>query len=376
VRVAEHCVEPTTNSKPPSPVRIVELTWGFAPLFILKSALDHGVFDALDTEPKTIEELCEETAASERGLRAIVNGLVGLRFLTKQGSGRLSLTPESAAFLVSSRPEFHGGIISHAFERRLPRWLEISEVVGNGHDHSNGDAAGSETDGGYFAQWVEALFPICYAGAQALADALKLSMSYHPIKGLDIAAGSGVWGIGLAQASQQVEITAVDLPAVIEVTRRVVARHGLTKQFRFVEGDIFAGADFGTSHRIAVLGHILHSLSQQQIRILLRRTFDALAPGGSIAIAEFLVDKDRTGPLQSLIFAVSMMVHSPQGDTYSFEEIAEWLGETGFVNIRSLGIPGSSPLILATKPHQLRECRSQGFVRAGRVVESPGTPSE
>ncbi|HEX6564056.1 MAG TPA: methyltransferase [Chthoniobacterales bacterium] len=340
----------TTDCGPPSPARIVELTWGFAPLLILKSALDHGVFDSLDKAPKNMQELCEETGASGRGLRAIVNSLVGLRFLSKQGEDRFYLTPESATFLVSSRPEFHGDIIAHAVENRLPRWLGISEVVAKGCVHSNRDVTEPETKGDYFAQWVDALFPISYAGARSLADALKLSMSQHPITGLDIGAGSGVWGIGLAQASSQVEITAVDLPAVIEVTRRVVNRHGLTKQFRFVEGDILAGTDFGTSHRVAVLGHILHSFNQQQNRLLLRRTFDALASGGTIAIAEFLVNKDRTGPLHSLIFAVSMMVHSSEGDTYSFEEIAEWLEEIGFMNIRSLGIPRHSPLILATRP--------------------------
>jgi hypothetical protein len=78
------CVEPTADSRP-SPARIVELTWGFAPLFILKSALDHGVFDALDTKSKTIEELCQETGASERGLRAIINALVGMMVHSPQG---------------------------------------------------------------------------------------------------------------------------------------------------------------------------------------------------------------------------------------------------------------------------------------------------
>jgi hypothetical protein len=80
VHVVEHYAEPTSESISPSPTRIVEFTWGFAPLLVLKSALDHGVFDALDKGSKTIEELREETGASERGLRAIMNALVGLRF--------------------------------------------------------------------------------------------------------------------------------------------------------------------------------------------------------------------------------------------------------------------------------------------------------
>ena len=45
-----------------------------------------------------------------------------------------------------------------------------------------------------------------------------------------------------------------------------------------------------------------------------------------------------------------MLVNTDNGDTYSFEEIAGWLAEAGFVNARLVDAPGPSPLILATKP--------------------------
>ena len=80
------------------------------------------------------------------------------------------------------------------------------------------------------------------------------------------------------------------------------------------------------------------------------KTFHALAPKGTIAIAEFLVNPERTGPLNGLFFAVNMLVNTDCGDTYSFEEISGWLGEAGFINPRTLDAPGPSPLILATKP--------------------------
>ena len=81
-------------------------------------------------------------------------------------------------------------------------------------------------------------------------------------------------------------------------------------------------ADFGNSHQVATLGHILHSEGIERSRALLRRTHAALAPGGTIAIAEFLVDADRRGPLNGLIFAVNMLVNTESGNTYSFDEIA------------------------------------------------------
>lgn len=108
-------------------------------------------------------------------------------------------------------------------------------------------------------------------------------------------------------------------------------------------------ADFGTGHNLATLGHILHSEGRERSQALLRKTFQALAPGGTIAVAEFLVNPDRTGPLNGLFFAVNMLVNTEHGDTYSFEEIGSWLKAAGFTNARTLEAPGPSPLILATK---------------------------
>ncbi|MGC9197874.1 MAG: methyltransferase, partial [Acidobacteriaceae bacterium] len=163
---------------------------------------------------------------------------------------------------------------------------------------------------------------------------------------LDLAAGSGVWGIALAQASPKVRVRAVDWQGVLPVTRRVKERFGLMESFTFVPGDLLE-AEFGTGHQVAVLGHILHSEGEERGRLLLKRTFEALAPGGTIAIAEFLVNEERSGPLNGLIFAVNMLVNTTAGNTYSFAEIRTCLQEAGFVNVRQLDAPGPFPLILA-----------------------------
>ena len=82
-----------------------------------------------------------------------------------------------------------------------------------------------------------------------------------------------------------------------------------------------------------------------------RKTFDALAPGGTIAIAEILVDADRRAAVSALIFAVNMLVNSDEGDTFSFDEIRGWLRDVEFEQVRTVEAPGLAPLlILATKP--------------------------
>ena len=108
-------------------------------------------------------------------------------------------------------------------------------------------------------------------------------------------------------------------------------------------------ADFGSGYDIATLGHILHSEGEERSRKLLKKAAVALKSGGTIAIGEWLVNDERTEPLNGLMFAVNMLVNTERGDTFSFNEIKRWLEEAGFRNTRTLEAPGPSPLVLATK---------------------------
>ncbi len=329
-----------------TPERIMQLAWGYVPPLLLETGIRHRIFDVLDSGPKTISELHKETGASERGLTAVMNALVGLNFLAKDPQGSFSLTPESAAFLVSSKPGFQGGLLRHGSQHLIPRFLHLNEVVATGKPSSavNQEALG----GNFFQDFVMDIFPMSYPSAQTLARHLNLGRAGEPVSVLDLAAGSGVWGVALAQSSEHVRVTAVDWPEVIPVTRKTASRFGLAERFSFVEGDILQ-ADFGSGHSVATLGHILHSEGRERSQALLAKTLQALAPGGTIAIAEFLVNADRTGPVNGLFFAVNMLVNTDNGDSYSFDEIAKWLGAAGFIDARTLESPGPSPLILATK---------------------------
>jgi 3-hydroxy-5-methyl-1-naphthoate 3-O-methyltransferase len=338
------------QSRPLSPQRISEMAWGFAPPLILEAAIRNKVFDVLDSGPKTVDELSLATKASPRGLRAILNALVGFDLLTRDGD-RYALTEESAAFLVSTKPSFQGGIYRHMSMQLIPAWLKLDQVVRTGKPDQavNQQGVGAE----FFEQLVEDILPMSYRAAQALADTLaddlKPAAGADTVSVLDIASGSGVWGIALAQKSPAVHVTAVDWPKVTPITRRIAGRFGVGDRFHTVDGDLLE-AGFGTGHRVATLGHILHSEGEARSRKLLKRVFDSLAPGGTIVIAEFVPNDDRTGPPPALIFAVNMLVNTDLGDTFTFSEISAWLTEAGFERPRQLDAPSVSPLILANKP--------------------------
>jgi len=330
-----------------TPERILQMAWGYVPPLVLEAAIRHRVFDVLDSGAMTVEQTAAATGASARGLTAIMNALVGLNFLGKDAHARYALTPESSAFLVSTKPAFQGGMIRHCSEHLLPRWLHLNDVVATGNPVS---AVNDEKSGGaFFHDFVLDIFPMSYPAAQFLAAHMSYGSDGAPVRVLDLAAGSGVWGIALAQSSPRVHVTAVDWPEVIPVTKKTAARFGLDGRFSFVEGDLH-DAGFGSGYALATLGHILHSEGEALGKKLLAKTFSALAPGGTIAIQEFLVNPDRTGPVNGLFFAVNMLVNTQSGDTWSVEEISQWLRDAGFTDPRTIPSPGPSPLILATKP--------------------------
>ena len=144
--------------------------------------------------------------------------------LARDDAERYALTPEGEAFLVSRQPGFLGGMFRHVTAQLPPNWLRLADVW----------AAASRPPGGLAAERAPFLrrirrgfFPISYPAARALAAALDLAGPSAPVSVLDLGAGSGVWGIALAQASPHVTVRAVDWPEVLPVTRRVAERFGV-----------------------------------------------------------------------------------------------------------------------------------------------------
>jgi len=89
-----------------TPERLMQFTFNFAPPLVIEAALRHGVFELLDAGTKTVDQVCAETRTSERGMRALLNALVGLELLVKDSQGGYALTAESATFLVRGKPSF------------------------------------------------------------------------------------------------------------------------------------------------------------------------------------------------------------------------------------------------------------------------------
>jgi ubiquinone/menaquinone biosynthesis C-methylase UbiE len=335
----------TSEVQGPTPERLLRTMWDYAPPLIVAAGVRLGIFDLLAEKPQTLAEMATRSGASPRGLRSLANGLVGLGILAKDGPDHYRLTPESNAFLVSGKPGYLGGMFLHSHDL-IPSWLHLAETVRSGKPV---DTLNQEDGAAFFKELVVSLFDMNLPAAQALGKSLGVADAHQSLRILDLAAGSGVWGIGVAQTAPAATVTAVDWPPVLETTRRFAEQAGMAARFSYIGGDLDS-VEFGSGYDVAILGHILHSEGERRSRALLRKTFHALVPGGTIAIAEFLVNDARSGPPMGVIFGLNMLLRTQEGDTFSFPEIAGWLTEAGFSEPGRMDPGGPASLILARKP--------------------------
>jgi hypothetical protein len=225
-----------------TPERLMQFGFAYAPPLIIAAAVANKVFDSLESGSKAVDQISKETGASKRGLRMLMNALVGLELLKKDRHQKYSLTPESAAFLVSAKPCTLAGFFRLNVTQLVSKWLQLGDVVRTGRPAQAVNQEGEGTE--FFSGLVENIIPMSYVTAQTLADHLKLAKAKNELRVLDVAAGSGIWGIVLRQASPHVRVTAVDWAGMIPTTRRITQKFGVGDRFKFIEGDLLE-ADFG-----------------------------------------------------------------------------------------------------------------------------------
>jgi ubiquinone/menaquinone biosynthesis C-methylase UbiE len=340
--------QPVENSvDQPSPESILEAAYAFEITRALSTAIELDIFTKVDCGLATLEPLSRETECSRVGLSMLLNALTALGFLAEDG-GLYGLPPVSAIYLTKTSPQYLGSYVSVTTANAWPAWAPLSKVVRTGKPHRV--VQGDQPDGDFFCELVPALHVLTSAAARAAAAALRNTNSQMPSEVLDVAAGSAVWSLAIAEQIREAHFTVIDLPDVLErVTRKAVEREGDSDRFEFWPGNLRT-MDLGEAlFGLVILGHICHGDGIERSRSLIRRAHRALRPGGQILIAELLPDDDRHGPPLPLLVGLHMLVIIDSGGTFTLAEFRSWLSEAGFDDIRTLAVPAPSPLILATK---------------------------
>ena len=165
---------------------------------------------------------------------------------------------------------------------------------------------------------------------------------------LDVACGSGVWGISIALADPKAQIIAQDFPRSWK-SQRATSNTTALRSSSPTYQEIAASRLRAIPSLILRFWNILHSEGERYSRELLKRIHPALKDSGRIAIIDLIPDEEQQDR-NRLSLSLWPCCWIPKKAIFlRFPNISVWLGEAGYDSFETAAIGSHSPIIIARK---------------------------
>lgn len=331
----------------PSP--LFALTNQYQGAFALIAAVKLDLFSPLATQPGSAKEVAAARSLPVRGVERLLNAMAALQVVTKT-HGTFALSPAAAEFLVQGQPHYIGSWIAER-AKAIQAWARLDEaVLADKPLQAHSDDAVQQMSEADLESYIGGLKQFALTGpAFRLAERLDLQ-DRHAL--LDVGGGSGVYSCVLAQKNPQTRFVVMDLAPVLAIAKRTVAEFGLERRVTLWEGD-FKKTKFGNGYDAALLSNVLQTEGAAVAKKLIKKVFDALNPGGVVAVHGIMTNKDGAGPAPSVLSGLMFLLFFPEGSAYTTDEYAGWLEAAGFVDVKVERMPTPSvyTLVTARKPN-------------------------
>ncbi len=306
---------------------LMELSRGYWRSSIFFTGVKLGIFDHLEGNGMRLDAIVKSLDIDRRGAQILLNALAALRLIEKDGENYRN-TQLASRYLLQASPDYKGNIFMHS-ENMWKAWGELENAVRTGKPFESYEEKFLRDEKRRVKNFILGMDEIAGEVAEALSESREVM---EATKMLDVGGGPGTYCRYFIRKNPRLKATILDLPLTIEVTRKLLRKHGLEGKISTIEGDLLE-VDFGSSYDLILLSQLLHSFSPKQNAAIIEKAYGALAPGGAIMINDFAVNEDRISPRDAALFAVNMLVNTEGGATYTIREIEGWLSKAGFKRI-------------------------------------------
>lgn len=321
-----------------------DLNSAYAGSRILHAAVTLNIFDTIGDLRMSAEEVSGNLKTDVRATELFLNALTALNLLHKEDN-LFSLTDLARNYLLSSSKTCYAGMIR--FESALwGVWGELARAVRTGKPVRSPDMY--QTNPEETECFIMAMHHLVSARGDAVHIADKLNLEgVHSI--LDIGSGPGTYPIALCRRHPYIHAAIFDLPATLEVTRKILASEGVGQRISLIAGD-YNKDPLPKGFDMIFLSNIIHSEDEATNKTLMKKVYGSLNSGGRVIIKDHIMSKDLTKPACGAIFSVYMLL-TTKGRDYGYHEVCRWLEEAGFVEItlEELQPPMTSSLVIGRK---------------------------
>jgi ubiquinone/menaquinone biosynthesis C-methylase UbiE len=339
----------TTNSA--SPEHIMQIGLGFWASKALMSAVEMGVFTELAKGPEDLDTLRGRLGLHPRAAHDFLDTLAALGLL-QRADGKYSNTPATDFYLDKHKPSYIGGILEMANQRLYGHWAHLTEALRTGRQQNEAKEAGDAgtpfealyADPGRLKTFLAAMTGISRMSNMAIAH--KFPWSQYRVFA-DVGTAQGDLAVQVALANPHLNGIGFDLAEVGPIFEEYVEQHGLNGRLRFVSGNFFE--DPLPKVDVVTMGHILHDWNLEEKKMLLRKAYEAVSPGGAVVIYDAIIDDDRARNAFGLMMSLNMLIETPGGFDYTGADCMGWMKEAGFRETRVEPLVGPDSMVVGIK---------------------------
>lgn len=295
---------------------LMEAAHGYQRSMTLFVALRLDIFSALAGGAADARSLARGVSADPRSLSILLDALVAMGLLRKTGA-RYRNAEVARDFLASGLRSKRSILLHHL--DCWGDWTGLEKKVRRGRK-------GRAREGNIQENFIRGMEDNARERAAEVAARIPLRPGERV---LDLGGGPGTYAVEWAARYPGAELTVFDTPETLRVTRKILREKGASHLVRLREGD-FLKDPLGGPYDFVWVSQILHAYSGKECLAILRKARRALAPGGRVAVQEFLLDESKTAPAGPAFFSVHMVAVTEGGRAYSAGEVARMLKTAGF----------------------------------------------
>jgi len=336
-----------------TPAHILQIGLGFWASKTLLSAVELGLFTELAKGARTGKDIQDALGLHPRATYDFLDSLVSLGLLERDGNGagaQYRNTAETAQFLDRNSPQYVGGILEMANVRLYPFWADLTEALKTGKPQNELKHSGSSmfeqlySDPARLEQFMNAMAGVSMANFHAFSD----KFDFSPYRTLaDIGGATGQLSCIVADQHPHMTCSSYDLAVVQPIAERHIQQSGLGGRVTSQAID-FLRDDLATAD-VITMGMILHDWNLDHKKMLIRKAYDALPPGGAFVAIENIIDDERRQNAFGLLMSLNMLIEF--GDAFDFTgaDFRDWCSEAGFSRCEIIALTGPASAAVAYK---------------------------
>jgi SAM-dependent methyltransferase len=329
------------------PALFGETMFAFMRSATLKAAVDLDLFSHVAQGRDTPAELAAAVGTTERAVRIMLDVLAVHGLIAKQ-HGRYALGPVAEMLLVRSSPAYAGDFTRVAGSRHV--WDAVGRLAETARSGEPAAAMVETAGHEFWEEFSEASYGASQLPAGVIAGLLDLDET-PAAEVLDVACGSGAYGIAVLARFPDARVTALDWENVLDHTRRFATRAGVGARMTWLAGSAFDVPLPPATYDAILVSHFYHHFSAAENVALTRRLFAALKPGGRLVVHEWVPDDARAEHRLALEFAVVMLATTRAGDAYTLAEYRRMFTAGGFGEPSVHVVPGlGSQVLIVRRP--------------------------